>query len=73
MNINLLRSKMALKGHFTLTALAELLELSRPALTARITGETDWTLAEIRKMVQFYELNEKETCEIFGFMIDHED
>lgn len=72
MNVNLLRSKMALKGDFTLSALAERLELSRPALTARLTGEVDWTLAEIRKIVRYYELNEKETCEIFGFTIANE-
>lgn len=73
MNVNLLRSKMALKGDYTLTALAELLELSRPALTARLTEQVDWTLAEIRKIIQQYELTEKETCEIFGFTIGHED
>lgn len=72
MNVNLLRSKMALKGDFTLSALAERLELSRQVLNGRITGETDWTVPEIRKIVQYYELAEKETCEIFGFKVTNE-
>lgn len=72
MDINLLRSKMALKGDFTLAALAELLELSRPALNARVTGQTDWTLSEIRKIVKRYNLTEGETCAIFGFTTANE-
>lgn len=72
MNLNLLRSKMALKGDFTWADLAELLELSRPALTARLEDRVNWTVPEIRKMVQKYELTEEETCEIFGFKADNE-
>ena len=72
MDINLLRSKMALKGDFTLAALAEFLELSRPALNARLTAQTDWTLSEIRKIVKRYNLNEGETCAIFGFTTANE-
>lgn len=72
MDINLLRSKMALKGDFTLAALAEFLELSRQAINARITGQTDWTLPEIRKIVKKYELTEEETCKIFGFTAAYE-
>ena len=67
-NINLLRAKMALKGDLTWIPLIELLDLSRPALTARITGQTDWTVPEIRKIVWHYNLNEKDTCDIFGLM-----
>lgn len=73
MDINLLRSKMALRGDFTLAALAEFLEISRPALNARISGQTDWTLPEIRKIVKRYNLTEEETCKIFGFTTNHED
>lgn len=72
MDINLLRSKMALKGDFTLAALAEFLELSRQAINARITSQTDWTVSEIRKIVQRYELTEEETCKIFGFTVVYE-
>lgn len=72
MNINLLRSKMSLKGHFTWGALADLLDLSRPALVARLDGSVDWKLSEMRKMIQYYDLSEHETCEIFGLINGHE-
>lgn len=73
MNINLLRSKMALKGHFTWVDLCELLELSRPALIARLDGTTAWKLPEMQKIIQFYDISEEEACEIFGLRNDHED
>lgn len=73
MNINVLRSKMALKGHFTWAPLAELLGLSRPALTARLDGSVAWKLPEMQKIIQFYELTEDEACEVFGLRNIHED
>ena len=73
MNINLLRSKMSLKGHFTWGALAELLDLSRPALAARLDGTVAWKLPEMQKIIQFYDLTEEEACQIFGLRNDHED
>lgn len=66
MNMNLLRAKMALKGDYDLTALMELLGRSRPVITSRMNGETEWTLPEIRKIVRKYDLTEEETVEIFG-------
>lgn len=66
MNVNLLRSKMALKGDYDWTPLMELLELSRPAITARVNGETDWRVPEMRKIIRKYELTEVETCDVFG-------
>lgn len=72
MNINLLRSKMALKGHFSWAPLAELLGLSRPALTARLDGTTPWKLPEMQKIIQFYDLTEEEACQIFVLRNDHE-
>lgn len=65
MNANLLRAKMALKGDYDLTPLMELLELSRPAVTARMNDETDWKLPEMRKIIRKYELTEVETCAVF--------
>lgn len=65
MNANLLRAKMALKGDYDLTPLMELLELSRPAITARVNGEADWKLPEMRKIIRKYELTEVETCDVF--------
>lgn len=73
MDVNLLRSKMALKGHFTWADLAELLELSRPALTARLDGSTEWRLPEMRKIIEFYDLSEEEACKVFGLKNSHED
>lgn len=66
MNMKLLRAKMALKGDYDLTALMELLGRSRPVITSRMNGETEWTLPEIRKIVRKYDLTEEETVEIFG-------
>lgn len=65
MNMKLLRSKMALKGDFELTPLIKLLNLSRPAVTARMDGSTEWKLPEIRKIVRHYNLTEEDTVEIF--------
>lgn len=73
MNVNLLRSKMALKSHFAWADLADLLELSRPALNARLTEQTEWTVPEIRKIVLHYNLTEKDTCDIFRLMPANED
>jgi hypothetical protein len=72
MNVNLLRAKMALKGDFTWTALADFLGLSRASLTGRLADEIDWTVPEIRKIVIKYDLSAEETCKIFGFKIDDE-
>lgn len=66
MNANLLRAKMALKGDYDLTPLMELLGLSRPAITARMNGEADWKLPEMRTIIRKYELTEVETCDVFG-------
>lgn len=65
MNVNLLRSKMALKGDFDLTPLMRLLGLSRPSITARMNGSTEWTLPEIRKIIRQYDITEEEASEIF--------
>lgn len=73
MNIKLLRAKMALKGDYDLTPLMELLELSRPAVTARVNGETDWKLSEMRKIIQKYGITEEEVFDIFGFRGSNED
>lgn len=65
MNVNLLRSKMALMGDFDWTPLMELLDLSRPAIMARVNEETDWKLPEIRKIVRKYRLSEQDVSDIF--------
>lgn len=72
-NVNLLRAKMALKGHFNWADLADLLELSRSALNSRLTGQTEWTVPEIRKIVLHYNLTEKDACDTFGLMPADED
>ncbi len=72
MNMKLLRAKMALKGDYDLTSLMELLGRSRPVITSRMNGETEWTLPEIRKIVQKYDLTEEETVEIFNLRCTHE-
>lgn len=73
MDIKLLRAKMALKGDFTWAALAELLELSRPALMARLEGTVSWRLFEMRKIIEKYDITEEEACQIFGLGAGHED
>lgn len=72
MDIKLLRAKMALKGDFTWTALAELLELSRPALMSRLEGAVSWRLFEMRKIIEKYDITEDEACQIFGLGNNHE-
>lgn len=73
MNMKLLRAKMALKGDFDITPLMKLLGLSRPAITARMNGSTEWKLPEIRKIVRQYDLTEEETAEIFDLRGANED
>lgn len=72
MNVNLLRSKMALKGDFDWTALTTLLGLSRPAVSARINGETDWKLPEMKKLIRKYDITEEEAFDIFGLRDSNE-
>lgn len=65
MNANLLRAKMALKGDYDLTPLTKLLELSRPAVTARMNGEVEWKLSEMKKLIRKYDITEEEAFDIF--------
>ena len=73
MDVNLLRSKMALKGHFTWAELAEVVGVSRPSLTARLDGSVDWTVPEMRRVILEYDLSEEDACRIFGLKSGHED
>lgn len=73
MNVNLLRSKMALKGDFDLTPLMELLGLSRPAVSSRMNGDTEWKLPEMKKIIRKYDITEEEAFDIFGLRGSNED
>lgn len=69
MNMNLLKSKMALYGD-TQESLAEHLNLTRQALSPKINGEAKFWDEEIKKIVKRYNLSPQETFDIFEFWSD---
>lgn len=66
MNINALRSKMALYGDNG-GDLAEYLKISRTTLSSKMneTNGAEFTQGEIQKIKERYKLNSKEVDEIF--------
>lgn len=63
-NINLLKSKMVLKGE-TQIELAEELGITRPALNVKMNGKSDFKQSEIDIIAKRYELSGDELLEIF--------
>ena len=63
-NINLLKSKMVLKGE-TQIELAEELGITRPALNVKMNGKSDFKQSEINIIAKRYELSDDELIEIF--------
>lgn len=63
-NINLLKSKMVLKGE-TQIELAEELGITRPALNVKMNGKSDFKQSEINIIAKRYELSDEELIEIF--------
>lgn len=63
-NINLLKSKMVLKGE-TQIELAKVLGITRPALNVKMNGKNDFKQSEIYIIAKRYELTNDELVEIF--------
>ncbi|MDR1329555.1 MAG: DUF739 domain-containing protein [Oscillospiraceae bacterium] len=64
MNINLLKSKMALYGDKNYN-LADVLGITPASISAKLTGRFKFTLSEIEKIVNHYSLNKADTFDIF--------
>lgn len=47
-------AEMAKKGE-SQTSLAKLLEMSRPAMSNRLAGKTEWTISEIDKLCEYFD------------------
>ena len=63
-NYNLLKSKMALIGD-TMGDLAEYLNQSRVNLSSKVNSRTAFSLQDIRKIQERYNLSDSEIFEIF--------
>ena len=64
MNVNLLRSKMALKGHRD-KDLAEVLEVTPSTLSKKLKNEIALYREDIQKIIELYKLTPDEIQEIF--------
>ena len=64
MNVNLLRSKMMLKGHRD-KDLAEVLRITQASISSKMNMITTFDQREISKIVHYYELTPNETHSIF--------
>ena len=63
-NYNLLKSKMALVGD-TMGDLAEYLKQSRVNISSKVNGRTAFSLQDVRKIQERYNLTNAEIYEIF--------
>ena len=68
MDINLLRSKMALKGDYDIICLVVVTNLSYQAITKRCNGEVEWKQSEIKAIASYYELTMEEVSKIFNLV-----
>ena len=64
MNVNLLRSKMALKGHKD-RDLGNVLNVKRTHVYKKLKGSVDFSRKDIQIIINEYELTPKEIQEIF--------
>lgn len=64
MNINLLKSKMALHGD-TLQNLADVLGIAICTMSFRLNGKAEFKQNEIAVIIERYNLSSEETAEIF--------
>lgn len=65
MKIQLLRSKMALKGDYDLICLVAVTGLSKGSVINKCDEKTSWTVEEIRKIAKYYDLSDEEIISIF--------
>ena len=64
MKVNVIRSRMALKG-ITQGNLAKLLGISRNTMSSRMTGHSSFTLEEVRRLCEILEISDDEKRQIF--------
>jgi antitoxin component HigA of HigAB toxin-antitoxin module len=64
MNVNLLRSKIALTGHRD-SDLANIIGVSSAAVSSRMNGNTEFSRLDISKIIKRYGLTTEETHKIF--------
>lgn len=64
MNINLLKSQIALKGK-KLSEIAEKLKISKSALYRKLNCTSDFTRQEICILISFLEIDTKKAMDIF--------
>ena len=64
MNVNVLKSKMALYGD-KLHDLGEYLGVTKSSISNKINGKVDFSRKDIQKIIERYNLTTEETNEIF--------
>ena len=64
MNVNLLKSVIALKGK-TIKELAEGLGISKSGMYRKMHGQSEFTRAEIQKLIEILEIDFNTAIEIF--------
>lgn len=64
MNVNLLKSQIALKGK-TFKEIAIKLKISKSALYRKVYGKSEFTRAEISILISFLEIDVEQAMEIF--------
>ena len=64
MDINLLKSQIAIKGK-TIKEIASRLEISKSALYRKMYGKSEFTRAEIFILIKFLEITNEKAMEIF--------
>lgn len=64
MNVNLLKSQIALKGK-TFKEIANKLNISKSALYRKMYGKSEFTRAEISILISFLDIDVEQAMEIF--------
>ncbi|MBY6789252.1 helix-turn-helix transcriptional regulator [Clostridium botulinum] len=64
MNVNLLKSQIALRGK-TIKEIAEKLKISKSAMYRKMYGKSEFTRAEISILIDYLEINFEKAIEIF--------
>lgn len=64
MNVNLLKSQIALKGK-KINDISKFLKISKSALYRKLNGKSDFTRKEISELMTFLEIETEKAMEIF--------
>ncbi|NFL87289.1 XRE family transcriptional regulator [Clostridium botulinum] len=64
MNVNLLKSQIALRGK-TIKEISEKLKISKSAMYRKMYGKSEFTRAEISILIDYLEINFEKAIEIF--------